>query len=356
MDFRNRRLWILIAFFLMVIILGACQAALPTSLPVITVPIDETLTPQAVASVTPTRLPTETQEAALAVLLAPAGSDPMQVELLRSTLEGPLTQAGLRWEVRSDLDPFEAGLRLVFALPPDPGIADLASASPQVQFVAVNMPGIQPSANLSLVGGEPRFDQQGFLAGVIAAMLTPDWRVGVVSIADTPEGKAARNGFMNGAIYFCGLCQAYHGPIFDYPLYVEIPSGAGQADWQAAVDTLLSQAVKTVYVFPGAGEPSVLESLGQAGINIISSGAPPQNLSAQWIASIDVDSTASILEHLPDFLAGKGGLDITLPVVVRDVNPELFSPGRQKLAEEIRDQLLSGMIDTGIDPLTGDNR
>lgn len=358
MYFRTHRLWISIAFMfmLMEIILGACQVVPPTNLPVITMPVDETPTLQAAASVTPTQLPTETQEPALAVLLAPAGSDPTQAESLRSTLEGPITQAGLRWEVRSDLNPVEAGLRLVIALPPDPGIADLASTAPQVQFVAVGIPGLQPAGNLSLVGGTSRYDQQGFLAGVIAAMLTPDWRVGVVSIADTPEGKAARNGFINGAVYFCGLCQAYHGPIFDYPLYAEIPSGAGQADWQAAVDTLLSQAVKTVYVFSGAGEPSMLESLAQAGMNIIGSGAPPQNISAQWVASVDVDPTTSILEHLPDLLAGKGGLDITLPIVVRDVNSELFSPGRQKLAEEIRNQLLSGMIDTGVDPLTGDNR
>jgi len=227
---------------------------------------------------------------------------------------------------------------------------------PQVQFVAVDMPGLQPADNLSLVGGETHFDQQAFLAGVIAAMITPDWRVGAISIADAPEGKASRNGFMNGAIYFCGLCQAYHGPIFDYPLYVEIPSGAGQSEWQTAVDALVSQAVKTVYVFPGIGEPTLLESLAQAGMNIISGGKPPQNLSPHWIASIDNDLTTPILDHLPDLLAGKGSLNLMTPIVIREVNPGLFSPGRQDLAEQIRNGLLSGAIDTGIDPLTGENR
>jgi hypothetical protein len=89
-------------------------------------------------------------------------------------------------------------------------------------------------------------------------------------------------------VYFCGLCQAYHGPIFDYPLYVEIPSNASQADWQAAVDALVSQAVKTVYVFPEAGHVDLLRALAQAGIQIIGSGTPPEDIRAHWIASIEL--------------------------------------------------------------------
>jgi hypothetical protein len=138
------------------------------------------------------------------------------------------------------------------------------------------------------------------------------------------------------------LCQAYHGPIFDYPLYVEVPSGAGQTDLQAALDSLTSQAVKTVYVFPGIEEPALLESLAQAGINIISSGAVPQNLSPHWVTSIDMDLVSPLLEHLPEFLSGKGGLELIAPIVIHDINPDLFSPGRQKLAQSILEELRLG--------------
>jgi len=314
------------------------------------------LQPAPAITQTPAQVPTEPQPLPLAVLLAPVGSDPVLAESLRAGLEGPITQAGLRWEMRTELDPQEPGLRLVIALPPDPGISELASQAPQVQFVTVGMEGTPPMANLSQVGGEVRYDQQGFLAGAIAAMLTPDWRVGAVSTGDTTDGKAARNGFLNGAVYFCGLCQAYHGPIFDYPLYVEIPSNASQADWQAAVDALVSQAVNTVYVFPRAGQDDLLRALAQAGINIISSETPPEDIKAHWIASITTDPVAPILEHLPDLLAGKGGIDMTAPLVIREVNPALFSPGRQSLAEKIREDMLEGVIDTGVDPQTGETR
>ncbi len=338
-------------------VLSACRSVSPTSQPILTtVPLTSTATLQASPSADPTQAPTETQVAPLAVLLAPVGSDPVLAESLRSGLEEPITQAGLRWETRTELDPLEPGLSLVIALPPDPGIAELASQAPQVQFVTVGMEDIPPMANLSQVSAEMRYDQQGFLAGAIAAMLTPDWRVGAVSTGETADGKAARNGFLNGAVYFCGLCLAYHGPIFDYPLFVETPSNASQADWQAAVDALVSQAVNTAYVYPGAGQDDLLRALAQAGINIISSGTPPEDLKAHWIASITTDPVAPILEHLPELLAGKGGIDMTAPMVIQEINSALFSPGRQDLAEKIREDLLGGGIDTGVDPQTGETR
>jgi hypothetical protein len=337
-------------------VLPACRSVSPTSQPVLTVPITSTATLQAFPSATPTQSPTETQPAPLAVLLAPVGSDPVLAESIHSALEEPITQAGLRWETRTELDPQEPGLSLVIALPPDPGISELASQAPQVQFVTVGMEDIPPMANLSQVSGENRYDQQGFLAGAIAAMLTPDWRVGAISTGDTTDGKAARNGFLNGAVYFCGLCLAYHGPIFDYPLYVEVPSNASQADWQVAVDALVSQAVNTVYVYPGVGQADMLEALAQAGINIISSGPPPENIKDHWVASITTDPVAPILEHLPDLLAGNGGIDMTAPMVIQEVNPALFSPGRESLAEKIQADILGEIIDTGVDPQTGETR
>jgi hypothetical protein len=343
---RINRFWRFVWIFLLGIVLAACRPVSPTSQPVVTVSITSTSTQPAAPSATPAQTPTETPPTPLAVLLAPGGSDSALAKSLYASLKEPIAQAGWRWEMQTELVPQDPGLKLVIALPPDPGIAELASQAPQVQFVTLGMGDHPPMANLSLIQGETRYDQQGFLAGAIAAMITPDWRVGVVSTGDTAQGKAARNGFLNGAVYFCGLCLAYHGPIFDYPLYVDIPSNAGQADWQAAVDALVSQAVKTVYVFPGIDQPDLMNALAQAGINIISSGTPPE--------AITTDPAESIQEHLPELLSGEGGIDMTAPLVIQEVNSALFSPGRQGQADKIRIDLLGGKIDTGIDPQTGE--
>lgn len=310
-------------------------------------------------SLTPFSEPTVTPLPPRAVLLAPPGSDPLLVERLEAGLSDSLSQAGLGWEVLSSLSvqDLTPDLHLVILLPPNPEAANLVAAAPQTQFMAVGIPGLNPAPNLSLIGSQgERYDQQGFMAGLIAAMITSDWRVGVISISDNAAGKAARQGFLNGAVYFCGLCNPYHGPIYDYPLYVELPSSASEAEWQAAADVLLNRAVKTIYVYPGIPFPGFPEYLAQSGVNLLGGGASPEALHASWVATIEADPLPAILETLPSVLAGQGSQDQPMPIVITKINPDLFSPGRQALAARLQEDLLAGLIDTGIDPLTGDSR
>jgi hypothetical protein len=103
----------------------------------------------------------------------------------------------------------------------------------------------------------------------------------VISVSDTAEGIAARTGFINGVVYFCGTCRQIYPPFFDsqnqliqYPLFVELPSGAAENEWEAAADSLLSRSVDTIYVAPGAGGESLLSYLAQAGVKLVG-GSPP---------------------------------------------------------------------------------
>ena len=73
-------------------------------------------------------------------------------------------------------------------------------------------------------------------------------------------------------------------------------------------------------------------------------GQPPSGLSQK------------VSKLLPDLLAGKAGEKVVMPLSLLDVNADLFSPGRQHLAQETLDDLLAGFVDTGVDPATGENR
>ncbi len=171
------------------------------------------------------------------------------------------------------------------ALPPDPGIANLAAANPQAQFLAVGIPGVTVTSNLSQIGSDgERPDQQGFLAGYLAAVITPDWRVGVISQSDSPAGKAAQNGFTNGVIFYCGLCRPSYPPFIQYPILVDLAAGT---DPQAAVDSLVSNAVKTVYVSPAVEDPG---AAGCPGAGRVADHRPPAPRSHRlrisgWLAS-----------------------------------------------------------------------
>jgi hypothetical protein len=304
-----------------------------------------------------TSTPTTTP-APLTLLLAPPGSDAALIQAVEAVLAAPLANAGLNLQTTSGFaaDKVTANLRLVIGLPPDPGMQALAAASPQVQFLAVGIPGLTPGENLTIIGPYGfAEDQRGFIAGVIAAMITPDWRVAVLSISDTIPGRASSQGFLNGAVYFCGLCNPYYGPIVDYPLSAELPEGAPLEEWQAAVNLLKEKAVQTVFVYPGIDRLEVYEMLAQAGMKIIGGGELPQ-AETEWVASVMAVPEAAVLEVLPDILAGQGGAVLPIPYVLQNVDEELFSIGRQQRALEILADVVQGFIDTGVDPVTGEKR
>jgi len=320
--------------------------------------------PSATATLPPTETPaptlTSTPSPLLAVLLAPTGSDTAQVQALQSALNEPITAAGLLLQVRPSLAEvdFTPELRLVIVLPPDPGVAALAEAAPDTQFLSIAIPGVEPAANLSVIAASSeRPDQQGFIAGVIAAMITPEWRIGVIGLADNVAAKAAENAFINGGTYFCGLCLQAYPPFYDYPTVVNLPATASAAEWREIGNFMVDHMVQTVYVVPGAGDAGMFEVLSQANVNLIGQSMPSEGLRPHWAVSLrPAEILPVVLKLLPDLLDGKAGVKVAMPLTFLDVNPDLFSPGRQRLAQETLDDLLAGFIDTGVDLATGEGR
>ena len=145
----------------------------------------------------------------LAILLLPAEM-PQKEKDSYQTLVYDLVQAnGMRWQVLNALAPEDLALvgpalKIVIALAADPGLAALTAAAPDVQFLAVGIPDLPAASNLSSIGatGVP-VDQQAFLAGYIAGMIAPEWKVGILYQKDTPGGTASRDAFTNGFTYYC---------------------------------------------------------------------------------------------------------------------------------------------------------
>jgi hypothetical protein len=259
---------------------------------------------------------------------------------------------GLEFQTRQTLTPEEVtpAIKVVVALPPDPGLAELAVAAPQTRFLGIGIPGLEAGNNLTSIDVEAAgADHQGFLAGYIAAITTPEWRVGALTVSDTPAGVAARQGFLNGVVFYCGLCRQTLPPYYTYPMYVELPSGASPEEWQAAAGTLINQAVQTVYLGPGAGDASLAAYLSQAGIHLIGDALPEASVRQNWIATVNSDYLPAVRQAWPDLVAGKEGLQVLAPLEVIEINPELLSPGRQLRVDEFLADLKAGLIDTGVE-------
>lgn len=352
-DFKNRFLWAACLCLGLALLLGACSSDLPigpTKTPTATAP------PPATATVAPT--PSATPQPPLVILWASDGADAQIVAGLQTSLAQLASQDGLRFQSisGSDSPDLTQPVRILVAVSPGSELQKLASTAPETQFLAIaGDSSLEAGKNIALLGGQgAQADQLGFLAGDLAATVTKDWRVGVISQADSGPELAAQEAFINGAVFFCGLCRPSYPPFIQYPVYAQLPVGASQAEGQNIVDSLVSQGVETVYVTPGATSVALLGYLAEKGIHIIGSAPPPQAAQDDWVATVTTDWTAAVKDAWPSLLKGTGGQELSVPIVVEDANPALFSPGRQQMVDETRKELLAGRIATGVNPQTGE--
>jgi hypothetical protein len=223
--------------------------------------------------------------------------------------------------------------------------ADPASY-PQSQFVAVGVSGLKPGPNLSLIGPDGLIpDELGFLAGYLAALITPDYRVGVVSPDDSPSHSAASLAFLNGATYYCGLCRPSVPPFKSYPAELQpVPDAA----------SLQADGFRTVYVV--GADTATLVRLAELGIDLIGEVAAPESAKARWLGTVIADPDPALKEIWPGLLEGQGGRSLPLQPTLVDLRPGAVSLGRMRLLQYTSAALADGQIDTAVDPATGQPR
>ena len=329
-------------FVVIAIILSACGAgeSAATSTPI---PTDTPILPPE---------PTSTPTISLAVLVIPADLDPDTSNLYQKTVYDLAQASGFRFQVLNSLSPetIEPGLQLVIALPPDPGIAALAAAAPQVQFLAINIPGLTAGGNISVLSGSGQSDVAAFLAGYTAALTTDDYRIGMIIPKDNPDAIRALNAFANGMRFYCGICRPVYYSAWAYPQFVEIPAEEDHANYDAYADILILQyKVGTIYLYPDIAIPELSTYIGTTGTSMIGTISPEER-PAGWTMTIQPDIIKAIQNAWPDLASGKGGLTVQSPLGLSDIDPSLLSPGKQRLVEQTLSDLQNGLINTVPNP------
>jgi hypothetical protein len=149
--------------------------------------------------------------------------------------------------------------------------------------------------------------------------------------------------------FFCGLCRSGFPPFYQYPFYVSLPSTASALEWRALADFMRDRAVRTVYVEPGAGgemPDDFFRYLAEIGIYIIGEVKPPADILDRWLVSMrQPDLEGLYLEYWPQLLNGETGVVLPLPAQLTDIQDDLLSPGKVRLANEVLADLQAGLID-----------
>ncbi len=307
---------------------------------------------------TPVPTASPTPSAPLVILIVPADM-PQDESNQYQTLVYNLAQAnGMRFQVRNTLTVEELqmelpALKIVVAVPPDPGLAALTAAAPDVQFLAVGIPDLAPAANLSSIGsGGIPVDQQAFLAGYIAGVVAPEWRVGLLTWKDTEDGNATWTAFINGFHFYCGKCwdDNFASPIYEYPIVVRVPTDASAGEYAGYASVMRQYNVRAVFVSPGLNTYDVMSTLAGDGIMIISESDPEAGAFDYWVTGLQPDAMSAIDDVFSSLLLGQGGQIVPTPLYLADTNTNLLSEAKQRLVLEVLTGLQNGTIGTGVTP------
>jgi hypothetical protein len=255
-------------------------------------------------------------------------------------------QAGYRFQVLNSLTPadLDPALKVVIAVSTDPGLAQLAAAAPQAQFLAISIPNITPGGNVSVLANSVQTDMAAFLAGYTAAMTTEDYRIGMMIPKDNAQAIAALNAFAKGMTYYCGTCQPVYFYNWKYPQYIEIPSTEDVKNYGAYADILMSQyKVGNIFLYPDIYTQDLATYIGTTGTSMISTISPEQR-PAGWMMTIQPDVVKAIQNAWPQLTSGQGGQTIQSPLGLADVDPSLLSEGKQRLVEQTLQDLQAGKI------------
>lgn len=321
------------------LLLGACSQS-------------ATEVPTAIPSGTPTPAPTltATPSSPLALLVIPADMDPAASSTYQSTVYDLAMQSGFRFQVRNTLSPTDLSdstLKAVIVFPPDPGVAALAPTAPQAQFLTVNIPDVIAGGNVSVLAHDTQVDIPAFLAGYVAAMITPEYHIGMIIPKDNPDALRALNAFTNGMSFYCGQCPSFYLVNWTYPQYIEIPADEDESRYGGYANYLIfDRQVDTLYVYPDLATKDFITYIGTTGaLNMGVSSPDPRP--AGWVMTIQPDILKAIQAAWPNLVSGQGGINVQSPLGLTDIDPSLLTEGKLRLAEQTLKDLLEGRISTG---------
>ena len=338
----NLRRNIFLVFILLSVaaITTSCAKQTPTlEIPLITetLPTEVILETEAPTKVIPARV----------ILVAPQGTDLQLLTGVQELLSSLSRDAGLVFVTQEMLtnEPWREPVSIVIVMDGVPNLTELVNAHPDVQFLSLQDPGSLQAPNLSTISRSTEdLQKQAFIAGYLAAVVTPDYRVGVLATGEN-LGQIASDSFFIGAQYFCGLCNSRFGPIEYYPKLAIVSDPASAQSWQAAADLLLSRAVTTVYIQSEVINPDLVNYLFENNVKVISPVRMSEfTANENWLVTINFDPLPGIQMLFPDLVSGKGGLSAESRIVLIDTDSGSISEGRMDLIQKTLDELLNGYI------------
>ena len=146
---------------------------------------------------------------------------------------------------------------------------------PDVQFLTINIPEVTAGGNISVLGNNSQSDISAFLAGYTAALITDDYRIGMIIPKDNADAILALNAYANGMKFYCGICRPLYFFPGAFPQFIEIRAEEDKANYNAYADILILQyKVNTIYLHPDIATTDLTTYIGTTGASMIGTVLP----------------------------------------------------------------------------------
>lgn len=263
----------------------------------------------------PTAMPSPTPAADRVVLIRSAGADPNLAAQAETTLRELAAGSGLEFETRETLinNEVSSDMKVVVFLERPENLGSLAASAPATQFVALTRDDWNPGENVSVI--RQREENIAFMAGYLAAMLAPNYRVGALLTADAASFNQA---FSNGVYYYCGNCAAQIFPLNTYPLTATQPAGSPPSAWQSSFDQINASKINVLFVAREAYSPELFTYLAGKDVALIGGQSPLEEGRSRWVVTLFADGIAPLRTIWPDLLAGSGGKILNASINITD--------------------------------------
>jgi hypothetical protein len=301
----------------------------------------QTATPETAAA-TPTLTDTP---APTGLLLVAGNATQPEIDLASVELAGLAQSKDLTFETRSDLQPgdLQAGWRVVVFLRSPTDVNAYAGIAPQTTMIILSFSDQSGSGNVTYIRLHPEY--QAFIAGYIAMLISEDWRSAGLLISDDPTGGRLAEAFTNGAYFYCGSCTPIYPPYdASLPATASLPSTSDANAWRASVDPMIANHTYDMYVMAEAASPDLMAYLASLGMRLFGTSTPSDTYRSNWVVTIQLDPWTVLSEHWNEILAGAAGMTLSADIRLSDIDQATFGEGKQRLVEEVIQQLVEGQI------------
>lgn len=207
------------------------------------------------------------------------------------------------------------------------------AAARGLSVVAIDVPGVEPGPSLSTVG-KPRYDQAGFLAGVMTGLASQTGWVGQVRDTGGSEEADYSAGFTQGLLWGCPKCQ----------LIIQTAE-------EMTLDRFRANTVDVVFPLPGPEAADAAAGLADSGIPMVWAGDDSSNAD-MLVGNIMLEEGSTVIIALEELMMTGDGRHWqpsieTYSILPVDIKPEFLSPGKQRLLEEAFYAIAAGELDIG---------